>query len=111
MLRAVPATIRGGTSQYGHIPDMVLIRDPNPDGTAKTAAVELELVHKPATKWEQILKAYLDAPHIGEVIYYTNQRKIATGIAKAAAKVGAEHMVQVRRFIPSESSVLTDTGR
>jgi hypothetical protein len=110
-LRMYVVNLGGGESHYGHIPDMVLVRPPAPDGSPASVAIELELVHKPATQWRKMLRAYLNAPHFGEVIYYTSQRKIAAGVAKAAQEVGAEHMVSVRRFSPSESSAIAQSSK
>ena len=100
-----------GTRQYAHIPDMVLARPPAPSGAPRSVAVELELSHKPAAQWKKILAAYKEAPHIGQVIYFTHQSKVRSGILSAAKEVGAEHMVRVRKFEPSEENVVPLPGR
>lgn len=100
-----------GTKQYAHIPDMVLARPPAENGGARSVAVELELNHKPAAQWRKILAAYRNAPHISQVIYFTHQSKVRSGILAAAKEVGAEHMVKVRKFEPSEDSAIPLPGR
>lgn len=99
-----------GSRQYAHIPDMVLARPPE-NGGARSVAIELELNHKPAAQWKKILAAYLNAPHIGQVIYFTHQSKVRSGVLAAAKEVGAEHMVRVRKFEPSEENVIPLPGK
>lgn len=87
-----------------HVPDMVLVKDPNPDGTPNSIAVELELSHKPAHRWEQVLTAYKHADNIAGVIYWTHKANIANNIRTLAHKHGIAHMIQIKKFTQTEAT-------
>lgn len=60
-----------------HIPDMIVARDRNADGTPNSIAIELELNPKPLEEWRRILKNYRDYINNGMLhsLYYFTQRK------------------------------------
>lgn len=89
---------------YGHIPDMALVRDRNPDGTPNSVAIELELNKKKGDQWRKILRAYKKSQNFANVVYFTHEAAIRNGILKAAAEVGAGDIVTVRKFIANEDN-------
>lgn len=103
-------TLGAGQGQYSHIPDMVLVRAPQPDGAPMSVAIELELQRKPPTQWRKVLHAYRRSPNIGGVMYFTHRRDIARSIQKVAAELNMTDMVQVRSFTPSAGSKMPTPG-
>ena len=99
----------GGNRVFSHIPDMVLVEPPDEQGRPRTVAVELELVRKTPAEWRSILRGYRDAPHIGQVLYFTHlHTTIAKPLAEIAEDLGLGDLVKVRRFVPSKSVPLLD---
>lgn len=99
-----------GEGQFTHIPDMVLLREPGPDGAPQSVAIELELRRKPPTQWRKILRAYRDSKVFGYVVYYVHRRDIRDGIQKAAIELGMTHMIEVRKFTPADSTLPLPTN-
>lgn len=92
-----------GESQYSHIPDMVLVREPE-NGEPMSVAIELELQRKPPNQWRKVLLAYKNSSNFGGVMYFTHRKAIARAVEKIAKELGMEHMVAVRPFTPAEGS-------
>ena len=86
-----------------HRPDMVVYDVSGPSGHYRCVAVELELTRKGPKRLRPILRAYRKAEGIDKVIYYAPDREKAAGVARAAKDVGAEHMVEIRKFVPRTS--------
>jgi hypothetical protein len=98
-----------GDAQYSHIPDMVLVREPE-NGEPMSVAIELELQRKPPNQWRKVLLAYKNSNNFGGVLYFTHRKPIANGITKIAKELGMDHMVEVRPFTPAEGSKIPMPG-
>lgn len=104
------AVLGSGPKAYRHIPDLVLAREDAPDGSPRSVAIELELVHKPQTQWVKIMNAYRRSRTLGQVIYFTHKSKIASGIKKAAESAGIAERVEVQKFVQSDTAVVPLAG-
>ena len=94
----------GSGERYLHIPDMVLVRPPAPDGSPGSIASELELRRKTRSLWKQIFSAYAASPNIGLVVYYTHRRKLATALTATIKDMGLDYMIVVKKYVASDHS-------
>lgn len=91
--------------QQRHYPDLVLVREPTSNGASKSVAIELELNAKRPADWRRILRAYMHAPNLGGVVYYTHDKRIFDGVMTAAREVGTpQGFVQVKKYQPGTDS-------
>lgn len=75
-----------------HVPDLVVKRDRNPDGTPNSIAVELERISKNNNSYEKIMRAYkLDKHLYKKVIWVTPNAQVAKQLQAAAEAVGFEN--------------------
>lgn len=63
-----------------HVPDMVLVRPRNADGSSRHVGIELELSSKPFPEWRKILTAYKGNDMFHTVAYFTHKRSIRNGV-------------------------------
>lgn len=91
---------------WGHIPDMVLVRQPFDSGASGNIAVELELHRKTLADWKAILTAYRDTPQFHQVIYYMCDADIERSLTGTIKAINAEDRIQVIRFTPIETTAL-----
>lgn len=94
----------GSGEKYLHIPDMVLVRPPAPDGSPGSIAIELELTRKTRSLWKQIFAAYAASPNIGLVVYYTHRRKLATALTATIKDMDLDDMIKVKKYVASDHS-------
>lgn len=94
-----------------HVPDMVVARDRDMDGSARSLAIELELNVKPLDEWRRILKNYRD--HIGNgmfhsLYYFTQRRAIKDSLQKLNAnEIGIpEERFKVLKYVPNNGGQL-----
>lgn len=92
-------------SVVGHIPDMVVLRKPLPNGASGCLAVELELTRKTVPQYEKIIRAYTEWEGYSQCIYYCVDRGIARTLSSVVAMVpGAREKVRVMLFEPVEDA-------
>lgn len=78
----------GGLTVSHHIPDLVLSRDRDKDGTPHSIAVECELTKKKQQNYINTMRAYKEDKYIYEkVVWVTNSRAIERALTEAAEKV------------------------
>lgn len=63
-----------------HIPDMVLVRPRNPDGSVQHVAIELELSSKSIPEWRRILEGFKASEAFKTVAYFTHKRTVKDGL-------------------------------
>lgn len=81
----------GLTKSY-HVPDLVIARDRNADGSPRSIAVEVELNPKSDERYVQTLMAYKLDKHIYEsVVWVTNSTSITRKLIKIAEDIGLEN--------------------
>lgn len=91
---------------YGHIPDMVVVRAPFENGASGSIAVELELNRKTLSEWRNIITAYRDTPHFAQAVYYVVDVEIERALRGVIHALGAEHRVSVIRFEPLDTTAI-----
>jgi hypothetical protein len=84
----------------GHIPDMVLARQPFPNGSSGNIAIELELTRKGLAEWQKIVAAYMASPDFHEVYYFVDSGEVRRGFEGVVKALGAEQKVKVVKFVP-----------
>lgn len=89
---------------YGHIPDMVVVREPFENGAAGSIAVELELNRKTLSEWRNIITAYRDTSYFAQAVYYVVDVEIERALRGVIHALGAEHRVSVIRFEPLDDT-------
>lgn len=95
--------------QWGHIPDMVLVRQPFENGSPGSIAIELELTRKNLSEWRNILTAYRDNGQFAQVVYYVTDADIEKAVTATINALGAQDRIQVVRFTPIETTALPNT--
>jgi len=84
-----------------HVPDLVISRPRNADGTPNHFAVELELTPKNPSDWKRILRSYREAGGMYSRIYYfTPDKPIANMIRNADEEVGLGDKLIIRKYTP-----------
>jgi len=84
-----------------HVPDLVVTRPRNPDGSPNHFAIELELSPKSPYDWKRILRGYREAGGMfSRVYYFTPERPIANMIRNADEEVGLGERLVIRKFTP-----------
>lgn len=84
-----------------HVPDLVVTRPRNPDGSPNHFAIELELSPKSPYDWKRILRSYREAGGMfSRVYYFTPDRPIANMIRNADEEVGLGDKLVIRKFTP-----------
>ena len=91
---------------YGHIPDMVVVRAPFENGASGSIAVELELNRKTLSEWRNIITAYRDTPHFAQAVYYVVDAEIERALRGVIHALGAEHRISVIRFEPLDTTAM-----
>jgi DNA-binding PadR family transcriptional regulator len=91
----VPVPGRG----FGHIPDMVLAREPYPNGASGSIAIELELTRKGLSEWKTVLTAYRDSPNFDQVYYLVVSSEIKRGLEGVIKALGAQNKIQVMPIV------------
>jgi len=75
------------------IPDVAVV-----DGDGRMlVAVEVELSAKGASRLARVLSAYGRQPDLRRVVYLTDRPGVAAGVRRAARRVAADDLVEVRR--------------
>lgn len=86
-----------------HVPDMVLVRPRNPDGSARHIAIELELNTKPLGEWRRILSGFKGSPMFSTVAYFTHKRSVREGVrgvnAKDVGMVEGSELI-IKKYVP-----------
>lgn len=91
---------------HGHVPDMVLVRTPFPNGLPGKISIEYEISRKAKTAeggLVDIITAYRDATNLYDAVYYfvvDGERERA--LKRVIREVRAEQRVHVVRFEPVE---------
>jgi hypothetical protein len=93
-------TVPVAGSAYGHIPDMVLVRQPFPNGSSGNIAIELELTRKSLSDWNKIIGAFRDSNTFSEVYYFVMSKEIQRGLMGVVKALNAEHKVKIVPFTP-----------
>lgn len=93
------------THARGHIPDMVVARQPFANGLSGNIAVELELTRKPIPTWKNILTAYRDSTNFAQVYYFVMDKEIGRALKKIVQVIGAEDKIIVEAVAPRDLSV------
>lgn len=91
---------------WGHIPDMVLVRQPFETGAPGSIAIELELTRKNLSDWRNIITAYRDAGQFATVVYYVTDADVEKAVTATVRQLNATDRVQVLRFAPIEDAAL-----
>lgn len=102
----VPVPGRG----IGHIPDMVLARQPFPNGYSGSIAVELELTRKNLGEWRTILTAFRDSDRFAEVYYYVTNSEVKRAMNRVVKALGAEEKIHILMFEPIDETARMFTG-
>jgi hypothetical protein len=85
---------------YGHIPDMVLSRQPFPNGASSNISIELELTRKSMSEWNTILTTYNNSDAFAEVLYFVISNDIKRALNLVIKSVGAMDKIKVVMFSP-----------
>lgn len=83
---------------FGHIPDMVLVRQRFPSGASGNIAVELELTAKSYSQWRTIITAFRDSNAFAEVFYFVPSKTLGRALLAVIKETNAAHKVKVVRF-------------
>lgn len=79
-----------------HVPDLVVRRERNPDGSPESIAVELELANKSESSYRSTIMAYkYDDLIYKKVVWACRNRAAASKIMRAAYDLGCEDKVEV----------------
>lgn len=89
---------------FGHIPDMVLVRQPFPSGQSGNIAVELELTRKSLSEWKNVLTAYVGSPAFHEVYYFYTSSEVRKGMLSVVRALGAENKIKMVPFTPIDNT-------
>jgi hypothetical protein len=89
-----------------HVPDLVVARQRNQDGTPGSFAIELELNSKPVKEWTRILKTFSESNLYSHLYYFTHKKSIADTLLKIAGDVGmGEDRFSVKRYNPAQGNL------
>lgn len=105
-----PVHGRKGQHGVGHIPDLVLVRQPYTDPTtghisSGNVALELELTRKTMSDWTNIITGYRDTPIYAQTYYFVVSRDIGRSIQSVINSVpGANTQIFVKEFTPTEQA-------
>jgi DNA-binding transcriptional ArsR family regulator len=103
----VPVHGRG----IGHIPDMVLAREPFPSGVSGSIAIELELTRKNLGEWRTVLSAFRDSNRFAEVYYFVTSREVSKAMTRVVKALGAEDKIFIRMFEPEDDTARMFIGQ
>lgn len=103
----VPVHGRG----IGHIPDMVLAREPFPSGVSGSIAIELELTRKNLGEWRTVLSAFRDSNRFAEVYYFVTSREVSKAMTRVVKAIGAEDKIFIRMFEPEDDTARMFIGQ
>lgn len=95
----------------GHIPDMVLAREPFPNGASGSIAIELELTRKNLGEWRTVLTAFRDSDRFTEVYYFVTSKEVSKAMTRVVKALGAEDKIFIRMFeaVDDTARMFTDT--
>ena len=85
---------------FGHIPDMVLVRQPYPNGASGNISIELELTRKSISEWKTILTGYRDSNVFAEVYYFVLNPDLKRSLNKVIKSIRAQDKIKVLDFKP-----------
>jgi len=102
----IPVPGRG----IGHIPDMVLARQPFPNGSSGSIAIELELTRKNLGEWRTVLTAFRDSDRFNEVYYFVTSNEVLKAVKRVVKAIGAEDKIHVRMYEPEDETARMFTG-
>jgi hypothetical protein len=85
---------------FGHIPDMVLVREPYESGMSRSIAIELELNRKTLSEWKLIISAYRDCSLFEHVVYFVPDAGVERALTVVVQALGADQKVYVQPFAP-----------
>lgn len=85
---------------FGHIPDMVLVRQPYPNGASGNVSIELELTRKSISEWKTILTQYRDSYIFAEVYYFVLSKELKNSLNSVIKSIHAEDKIRVFDFKP-----------
>lgn len=84
----------------GHTPDMILARQPFPNGASGNIAIELELSRKGLEEWKKILSAFVASSDFAAVYYFVKSRDVQRSLQSIVKSVGGEGKIMVELFVP-----------
>ncbi len=92
--------------EKAHIPDLVLARDRNADGSPASIAIELELSEKQPAEWERILRSFKNSWQYDKLYYLTPYEKIAKKLKRInETKVGIpSHKFVILRYMTTNGT-------
>jgi len=84
-----------------HVPDLVVQRPRQADGSPGHFAVELEMTAKAPADWKRILRSFRDSGGMYSRLYYfTDKKPIANMIRNADEEVGLGAKLVIRKYTP-----------
>lgn len=95
---------------FGHIPDMVIIRQPFPNGASGSISIELELTRKTLSAWNAIITAYRDSPLFAQVGYFVPDNSMERALKGVITALNANNKVFVQRFEPLDTTAEPPTA-
>lgn len=98
-----------GEATKAHVPDMVLVRPRNSDGSSRNVAIELELTSKNLIDWRRILQGFKDNPTFRSVVYFTHKRSVVNGVKGVNEKYVGLRMndeLFIKKYSPAQDNVL-----
>lgn len=88
-----------------HVPDMVLMRPRNPDGSVQHIAIELELKAKKISALKEILVNFKASRAFKKVVYFTHKRQVVNDLINVDKNyVGLGDKLMVKRYIPENKN-------
>lgn len=88
-----------------HVPDMVLMRPRNPDGSVQHVAIELELKAKKVSALKEILVNFKASRVFKKVVYFTHKRQVVNDLINVDKNyVGLGDKLMVKRYIPENKN-------
>lgn len=88
-----------------HVPDMVLLRPRNADGSVEHIAIELELKAKKISALKEILVNFKASRAFKKVVYFTHKRQVVNDLINVDKNyVGLGSKLMVKRYIPENKN-------
>lgn len=94
------------SDEYGdHLPDMVVMRDREADGSPRSVAIELELSRKPEKDLIRILQNFKESLLFDKLYYFCHKKSVATALMRVNKReVGIpDENFKVLRYFPTKS--------
>lgn len=94
------------SDEYGdHLPDMVVMRDREADGSPRSIAIELELSRKPERDLIRILQNFKESLLFDKLYYFCHKKSVATALMRVNKReVGIpDENFKVLRYFPTKS--------